>query len=183
MKQELIILNSMPLPLPSPFWDGQPREADGKFTYGSMPGRTVRISARGLSLPVDNYNEMISALATRLAGPYSHPDCGEYIFGKNGIRHAVRTSPLREKMFAMAHIDRIIAACDLHQESPKDGNKQIKTVWTGSCRVKVLSHVFRAEVFLETAVDNITRFHHLSLYRSDASKRLYESKKIARDSK
>lgn len=177
MRDSLAILNSLPIPLAVRYWDGQPRDANGRFTYGEMPTAKVRISTRGSSLPVNDLNKMTEALAAQFAGPYAHPDCGEYIFGKNGIRHAVRTSPMREKMYALAHIDRIIAACDLHQEPPKDGNKQIKTVWTGSCRVRALKHTFRAEVFLETAVDNITRFHHLSLYRSEASKRLYESKK------
>lgn len=177
MRDSLAILNSLPIPLAVPYWDGQPRDANGRFTYGEMPTAKVRISTRGSSLPVDDLNKMTEVLAAQFAGPYAHPDCGEYIFGKNGIRHAVRTSPMREKMYALAHIDRIIAACDLHQEPPRDGNPQIKTVWTGSCRVRVLNRVFHANVFLETASDDVTRFHHLSLYRSEASKRQYERNK------
>ena len=84
---------------------------------------------------------------------------------------------MREKMFALACADRIIAACDLHSEPPKDRNPGILKVWRGQCRVKVMKHVFTADVFLETAADRITRFHHLSLTRSDMSKRLYEQKK------
>ena len=47
---ELAILSPLPLFPDDPFWDGQPRESNGRFASGKMPGSYLRCSASTVTI-------------------------------------------------------------------------------------------------------------------------------------
>ena len=177
----LLVLDPMPL-FPGeglPLYEGQPRRADGRFDFGKMAGDILSISYAGgcpPNLVSGIYDDALKYVREKLCGLRPrHPDAGDFIFPVSGLRHALRTCPMKEKTLALGQLDKIVSAVRLEPCASRHIGAVESKIWIGSTRIRVSGHVFKATVFLETnGIDGITRFHHLRLDRSDKSRKPHE---------
>lgn len=171
---ELAILSPMPIFPDDPFWDGQPRESNGRFAAGKMPGSYLRCSSVRLPAIVrtgNSYDDTLSALNERFpqSKEWRHTDVGDFLVSPAGLRHALRTFPSRAKTIALWHLDDIIPSVPrFHDEPPHKGKKGILNEKVGSVMLSVGRHTYLATVTIELPRDGVYRFHHLRL---DAQKK------------
>lgn len=170
---ELAILSPLPLFPDDPFWDGQPRESNGRFAAGKMPGAYLRCSAsrvpsivrRGMS-PKATLEELKRHFPPEKK--WRHTDVGEFLVSAAGLRHALRTIPSRAKTIALWHLDDIIPSVShFHDEKPHDGKTDIFNEKIDSVMLSIGRHTYLATVTIEQARDGRYRFHHLRLNRDN----------------
>lgn len=161
----------------SEFYDGQPRDERGRFTFGRMAGQVIRCPAMKIPQAFrtsDKYDDILSMLKDRhsLEREWGHPGTGKFLVSNTGLRHAVRTWPSKAKYAALWNLREIINGIgEFHEEEPHVGKKGILKEYVGSTSASIGRHVYRVTVTIEQAVDGVKRFHHLRLDKEKASMR------------